>query len=48
MPSSETPALLPTPSPATPRYQQIKAFILSRVASGEWGWRTACPPSMSW
>lgn len=31
------PALLPTPSPATPRYQQIKAFILSRVASGEWG-----------
>lgn len=26
----------PTPSPTTPRYQQIKAFILSRVASGEW------------
>ncbi|MFC3124667.1 histidine utilization repressor [Pseudoroseomonas globiformis] len=29
--------LRPTPSPATPRYQQIKAMILSRVASGEWG-----------
>ncbi|HWL83965.1 MAG TPA: histidine utilization repressor [Roseomonas sp.] len=28
--------LLPSPSPATPRYQQIKAFILSRVSSGEW------------
>jgi GntR family histidine utilization transcriptional repressor len=24
------------PSPATPRYQQIKALILSRLASGEW------------
>lgn len=37
MPSDDAPALLPTPSPATPRYQQIKAFILSRVSSGEWG-----------
>lgn len=27
----------PAPSPATPRYQQIKAMILRRVASGEWG-----------
>lgn len=35
MPSSVS-SLLPSPSPATPRYQQIKAFILSRVASGEW------------
>ena len=33
---SEAPTLWPTPSPATPRYQQIKAMILSRVASGEW------------
>lgn len=37
MQAAGRPALLPTPSPATPRYQQIKAFILSRVASGEWG-----------
>ncbi len=35
-PMSDAPTLLPTPSPATPRYQQIKALILSRVASGEW------------
>jgi GntR family histidine utilization transcriptional repressor len=30
-------ALRPEPAEATPRYQQVKAFILSRMASGEFG-----------
>lgn len=29
--------LRPAPSAAAPRYQQVKAFILARVASGEFG-----------
>jgi len=36
LPPAASPEALPVLNAATPRYQQIKAFILSRVSSGEW------------